>query len=159
MRGSIVWPVIFCVAAFVALIAAAFIYASSESQAARTAEEKAAEAIVKAISVEKKLDDLRSEMAASDAAFKKFVEIINEKDLAHDKMKQKVEWLELKASRPVHSHGDQTVTLKQEKPLQINVLYRESKGAVKPTDPHELPPKLRQDIVNKVKKQVQELSK
>lgn len=148
------WPMIFCLAAFAALIAAAFIYASSESTAAGEAQIKANEAMASALSAHKQINEIKEALEAEDVAFKKLVELLNERDQANDKMKQKIEWLELKATAPPKHQPPQSLILKQEKPLQVNVLYRESKPVKKLSDEQ-----VRSTVIKNVKKQIQELSK
>jgi len=156
---------IFFIAAFILFLVAAFWFANSENKQASEAERKADQALSHIKAMDSSLATLKSDVQnqltirdeKSLSELKRLTNLISQGLSDQQKFKERTEWVEMKLQnqhRPSPPTKTETkVTLTQEKPLQINVLYREAKAP-----PKQIEDKTRAAIVEKVKKQVRELS-
>lgn len=133
-------------------------FAGQENSKASEANKKAESALKHIEAVDAYVKTLEAKVIDLTNQIAKLVEAITLKDEQTDKTKQKIEWLEMKANNApkVSNHMNNRVTLIQEKPLQVNVLYREAKARPKPST--ELDPKVRGALIKTIKKQLSEVS-
>lgn len=159
MKGSNMWQLIFFIASFVSLLSAAFMFASSENTAAKEASELAKAAIAKTAELRQDVINLGEALSDNDKAIthklegdetatKRLAELIAHSTINMEKLKQKIEWLEMKA---VNSQK-QKVTLSQDEPLRLQIIYRKAAPAKKLSDAE-----VKSKIISKIKTQMKEL--
>jgi len=146
---------VFFISAFIALVCAAFLFANSENGRAMEASKKATEAIKAAEFANARVDELHKEIQSLDADYKSLMTTILQNDEHGEKLKQKMEWLEMKVNNQPKHQSATKVILTQEAPLKIGLIYRQAK----PPKSIEIDPKLKAALIKKVKTQVKELSK
>jgi hypothetical protein len=99
--------------------------------------------------------ELQKESDKSDEAYKRLVEILLSNDSSGMKLKEKLEWLEMKVSNmpKAQSPSPTQVVLTQDKPLQFTVITREGPPAQLKKSAGANP-----QTVRNIKKQLKELS-
>lgn len=162
--------IILIVGAYGALVLMAFWVANSENSKASAAEAKAqivlkhAEALDAGLQkANEEIKALRAELEASDRrtdeAYKGLVDTLLKNDLHGEKLKHKLEWLEMKVSNmPKTSPSPSEIKLTQDKPLQFTVITRQGPPAkLKKPEPAKTQsaPK---EVIESVKKKMKELS-
>lgn len=157
-RGAIGMTVgILVVLGYVALLITAFWIANAENGKAARANKKADDMMAMIGTINTGLSEIKSESSKTDEQFRKLVESILVNNSEIDKMKQKIEWLEMKANaKPIIQSAlpiQSKVLLVQEKPLQVSVIYRQ---AVKKPPTGEVQAK--KALIKNVKKKLDELS-
>ena len=175
MGGKMIWVVIIL---YGGLVAGAFFIANSENSKAKKAGDLAHSALNHAEALDAKLLDLEKKLEESerksDEAYKKLVEIMLTNDSHGTKLKEKLEWLEMKVSNmPKASPSPSKVVLTQDKPIQFTVITRQGppvkakpKASTMIADPAANerrvqmanPATAREALIKNVKKKVDELS-
>jgi hypothetical protein len=94
----------------------------------------------------------------SDESCKKLVEVLLSNDAHGEKLKQKVEWLEMKANNTQKASLPSTITLRQDAPLKIGIVYRQAQPPKKITAQPISDAKVKKVLIDNMKKKVKELS-
>jgi uncharacterized protein YsxB (DUF464 family) len=151
-KGSTAIMILFSIA-FIALVAAVYIYESNDSKFTEKLKEKAAAA-------EKKNKELEETISTFAAGLKKLEESHNKIIELHNKSQEKIAWLEMKSqnSRPslpakIHLTLDPiqtTATLAASKAIPVSIAYRRKK-AEKPAEQQKPETKIIQDVKRKLK--------
>ena len=149
------WMVI--IGVYTLLTVMAFWVANSENSKATKAQESAERAEIAAESAQKEVSKLRDELRVSseksDADYKRIVEVMLTNDAHGEKLKQKMEWVEMKLNNQPKVQALQKLVISQEKPLQFNVVYRPSVKKKPLTEAQS-----RKVLIESTKKKIKELS-
>ena len=148
---------IFLIFGFVMFVGAVYFYVKSEESTATSAKETASMALSVSRVNEVRLGELRAELKEGDEAFKRLMETLLERDAHGEKLKQKLEWVEMKLNNLPRTTKVEPLIVKQTEPLKVHVIYREAIKRV-PQKTKPMTAKSRKAIVKKVKKQIKELS-
>lgn len=147
---------VFFLGALIALISAAFMYANQENQQSREAMKQVEATLQRIDRLNAKVLVLEQGQINSDSELKGALDrLLSGQDDKSTKLSQKVEWLEMKVNSSKPPALPHKVTLIQEKPLRINLVYKESRRqevGMSPKSKHEL-------ILKSTKKKIEELSK
>jgi hypothetical protein len=103
---------VFFIAAFVLFVATSFWYANSENSGAKRAFAKAEEAFAQA-------QALKEEVERGNLELRRLLDQVMAKEVETNKLKQKVEWLEIKANAQAQK------LLEPQKPIRISLIYRD----------------------------------
>jgi len=121
------FAMIFFITAFVALVVVSFKMASSENTGAQKAYNMAKLCVDSHNDLIKQVTDVKTVASA-------IADVLKNNNIMTEKLKQKIEWLEMKANnQPRQTSQPTTVILKQEAPLKIGVIYKQSKPTKKET--------------------------
>jgi len=146
---------VFFISAFVALVCAAFLFANSENSNAKKAQDLAHSALNNYEKQQIEIANLREDVDQLYASYKSLIDTMLSNDSHGEKLKQKMEWLEMKVNNQPKHQSATKVILTQEAPLKIGLIYRQAR----PAKSIEIDPKLKAALIKKVKTQVKELSK
>ena len=148
--------------AYVVLTVAAFWVSNSENSKATEATKLARESLKHAEALDAAVTQLKQMMAEnekrSDESYKKLVEVLLSNDAHGEKLKQKVEWLEMKANNTQKASLPSTITLRQDAPLKIGIVYRQAQPPKKITAQPISDAKVKKVLIDNMKKKVKELS-
>jgi len=121
------FAMIFFITAFVALVVVSFKMANSENTGAKEAYNMAKLCVDSHNDLIKQVADVKTVASA-------IADVLKNNNIMTEKLKQKIEWLEMKANnQPRQTSQPTTVILKQEAPLKIGVIYKQSKPTKKET--------------------------
>jgi hypothetical protein len=165
-RGSVsMGPIIFFLAAYVLFCGATFWYVRSETSKATEAVSLAKLGLTHAEALDAKLLELKRMIEAdakvSDESYKKLVNIALQGNSEVETLKKTVGWLEMKANNAPKASVPTSITLKQEKPLQFQVVYRPMQKRVAATEVKKkvlTEAEAKSALIKKVKEKVKELS-
>jgi hypothetical protein len=122
--GASVGATLFLLFGFAMFIGAVFFYVKGEESSAKQAQAYASEALLATTVNQKAIDELKAEVKEGDQAVQTLVEIMLKNDEHGEKLKQKIEWLEMKANNtPRSSSTPSSLLLKQTEPIKIQVIY------------------------------------
>lgn len=157
MKGSTMIEVLI-LGAFTVLVIAAFWVANSERSKAAEANDRAKTAMAHIEAVDNSIVELRDQMAEmkktmdfSNVQFKNMIDVVLKSDAHGEELRKKIEWLEMKARNEPRKL--EKLVISQEKPLDINVLYRPMVKIKPLTDAQ-----IRSKLMKNMTKKIQELS-
>lgn len=157
MKGDKVALVLFFIGGFVAFVAAVFMYVQNEKSPAKAAEAKAALALGKIENIDKSdtafRQQLNEEFKRQVDANKALLDLMLSKDSEADKIKQRVDWLALRAENQMKHPGTQKIELVQSRPIEISITYRKAKDIKPMTDAA-----VHSEVIKRVQQQVKDLS-
>lgn len=123
---------IFLIMGFILFVGSVLYYTKSEDAAGKQAQAYAREAITTATLNSREIEELKEDIKRGDDAVQTLVEIMLKNDEHGEKLKQKIEWLEMKANNtPRASSTPSSLLLKQAEPLKVQVIYSKPRGRVK----------------------------
>jgi hypothetical protein len=144
---------------YAGLLALAFFIANSESTKADRAQRSANDALTHASALDSSLEALRKEFndqkKADDDAYKKLLNTLLQHDTIGEKLKNEVEWLKLRVSVPPKVAP---LTIHQDQPLKIQLIYREAKAKPKAATPVHSPDPVREKVIKDIKKKMEGLN-
>ena len=161
MRGSKVFSVILFIAGFMYLLTAVFIVINSENMSGKKAQQTAEKVLLDLANVVADNNAIKEALekynTANDLDYQKVMESLAKSTVENDKLNQKIQWLELKMNTAPRSTQPQKIILTQEAPLKVSMIYKKVDQKKKPVQTIQSP--TREELLNKARKQVQELSK
>lgn len=144
-----------------ALLLGAFWVANSEHTKASEAIQVAQSARATCDALDRAIVDMREQRDRDEKAFREFVNSVIEAGRNNLKLKDKLEWLEMKVSHLPRASPSPRVVLSQDKPLRFTVITREGpplKKKVAAQASTDLSKTQKEDLIKTIKKKVSELS-
>lgn len=147
--------IIFFILAFLIFVGMTVWFLRSEQSKASQALIKSEESQLVFESIDRTVQELKKELTQMNAKYQMAIEAMVKVEGNSEKLKGKIEWLEMKANN--HKPLPSKIILAQEKPIQFQVVYRESRGKQKPK-PKLTENEAKQAIVKKIQYQMNELN-